>query len=97
MQLQFKDDILGVIANALKKSGLPAEYLELEMTERLLFEDAPKTKEILNLIKQIDLYFPLNETTVSQVKLNEPSGDYTKIIFKNKLLNAKIDDSVFSN
>ncbi len=57
----------------------------------------PKTKEILKLIKQIDLYFPLNETTVSQVKLNEPSGDYTKIIFKNKLLNAKIDDSVFSN
>ena len=57
----------------------------------------PKTKDIQKVIKQIDLYFPLNETTVSQVKLNEASGDYTKIIFKNKTLNAKIDDSVFNN
>lgn len=58
---------------------------------------SPKIKEIQKYIKQIDLYFPVNDVTVSQVKLNEPSGDYTKIIFKNKMLNAKIDDSVFSN
>lgn len=57
----------------------------------------PKTKEIQKYIKQIDLYFLVNDITVSQVKLNEPSGDYTKIVFKNKVLNAKIDDSVFSN
>ena len=58
---------------------------------------SPKTKEIQKYIKQIDLYFPINDVTVSQVKLNEPSGDYTKIVFKNKMLNAKIEDSVFSN
>lgn len=58
---------------------------------------SPKTKEIQKYIKQIDLYFPVNDVTVSQVKLNESSGDYTKIVFKNKMLNAKIDDSVFSN
>lgn len=58
---------------------------------------SPKTKEIQKYIKQIDLYFPVNDVTVSQVKLNEPSGDYTKIVFKNKMINAKIDDSVFSN
>ncbi len=57
----------------------------------------PKTKDIQKYIKQIDLYFLLNDVTVSQVKLNEPSGDYTKIFFKNKALNAKIDDSVFIN
>ncbi len=57
----------------------------------------PKTKDIQKYINQIDLYFLLNDVTVSQVKLNEPSGDYTKIFFKNKALNAKIDDSVFIN
>ncbi len=57
----------------------------------------PKTKDIQKYINQIELYFLLNDVTVSQVKLNEPSGDYTKIFFKNKALNAKIDDSVFIN
>jgi outer membrane lipoprotein carrier protein len=49
------------------------------------------------MIKQIDLYFPLKDITVSEVKLIESSGDYTKIIFKNKVINTKIDDSVFTN
>lgn len=57
----------------------------------------PKTAAIKKMIKQIDLYFPLKENTVSEVKLIEASGDYTKITFKNKTLNAKIDDSVFTN
>lgn len=57
----------------------------------------PKTPSIKKMIKQIDLYFPLKDTTVSEVKLIESSGDYTKIIFKNKVINAKIDDSVFTN
>ena len=49
------------------------------------------------MIKQIELYFPLKDSTVSEVKLMESSGDYTKIIFKNKVINAKFDDSVFIN
>ncbi len=57
----------------------------------------PKTKEIQKYIKQIDLFFPINDATVSQVKLIEPSGDFTKIVFKNKQFNAKIDDAVFAN
>jgi outer membrane lipoprotein carrier protein len=57
----------------------------------------PKTVAVKKMIKQIDLYFPLKENTVSEVKLIESSGDYTKITFKNKILNAKIDDAVFTN
>ncbi len=57
----------------------------------------PKTATIKKIIQQIDLYFPLKDTTVSEVKLIESSGDYTKIVFKNKIINAKIDDSVFTN
>lgn len=57
----------------------------------------PKTAAIKKYIKQVDLYFPINDATVSQVKLIEPSGDFTKIVFKNKQINAKVDDSVFTN
>jgi len=57
----------------------------------------PKTSTIKKYIKQVDLYFPINDATVSQVKLIEPSNDFTKIVFKNKQINAKVDDSVFSN
>lgn len=57
----------------------------------------PKTATIKKYIKQVDLYFPINDATVSQVKLIEPSGDFTRIVFKNKQINAKVDDSVFTN
>lgn len=57
----------------------------------------PKTATIKKYIKQVDLYFPINDVTVSQVKLIEPSGDFTRIVFKNKQINAKIDDSAFTN
>jgi outer membrane lipoprotein carrier protein len=57
----------------------------------------PKTAVIKKMIKQIDLHFPLKENTLSEVKLIESSGDYTKITFKNKIINTKIDDSVFTN
>lgn len=57
----------------------------------------PKTATIKKYIKEVNLFFAENESTVSQVKLIEPSGDYTKIVFKNKQVNAKIDDSAFTN
>ncbi|MEO8515616.1 MAG: outer membrane lipoprotein carrier protein LolA [Flavobacterium sp.] len=58
---------------------------------------SPATAAIKKYIKEVDLYFPINDTTVSQVKLIEPSNDFTKIVFKNKQINAKVDDSVFTN
>lgn len=57
----------------------------------------PKTATIKKYIQEVNLFFPENESTVSQVKLIEPSGDYTKIVFKNKQVNTKIDDSAFTN
>ena len=56
----------------------------------------PKEKAITKYIKAIELYFNNNETTVSEVKLMEPSNDYTLIIFKNKKTNAEVSDSVFN-
>ncbi|MBP9793067.1 MAG: outer membrane lipoprotein carrier protein LolA [Flavobacterium sp.] len=57
----------------------------------------PKVSSVKKYIQQIELSFPKEDLTVAQVKLIEPSGDFTKIIFKNKQINAKFDDAVFSN
>ncbi|UOK42942.1 MULTISPECIES: LolA family protein [Flavobacterium] len=65
--------------------------------ESFIAKLTPKTATIKKYIQQVDLYFPMNDTTVSQVKLIEPSGDFTRIVFKNKQINAKVDDSVFTN
>ncbi|MFB9107062.1 LolA family protein [Flavobacterium gyeonganense] len=57
----------------------------------------PKDATLKKYIKQIELTFEKEEATVVQVKLLESSDDYTRIVLKNKVINAKIDDSVFTN
>lgn len=57
----------------------------------------PKNKEMTKYISKVILTFQKNDSTVSQVKLIEPSGDYTLIMFKDKQLNVPIDAKVFSH
>lgn len=57
----------------------------------------PKDAALKKYIKQIELTFDKEDATVVQVKLIESSEDYTRIVLKNKILNAKIDDSFFTN
>ena len=57
----------------------------------------PKDATLKKYIKQIELTFDKDEATVVQVKLLESSADYTRIVLKNKIINAKIDESLFTN
>ena len=57
----------------------------------------PKDASLKKYIKQIELTFDKEDNTVVQVKLIESSEDFTRIVLKNKMLNAKIDDSIFTN
>lgn len=57
----------------------------------------PKDASLKKYIKQIELTFDKQDATVIQVRLLESAEDYTKIIFKNKTQNAKVDDSLFTN
>ncbi|MFN1218656.1 LolA family protein [Chryseobacterium kwangjuense] len=56
----------------------------------------PKSSQLLKYIKQIELHFPKNQSTVSQVNMTEASGDTTNIVFKNTKINAAIAASEFS-
>lgn len=57
----------------------------------------PTNSTLKKYIKKVYLYFPKNESTVSKVRLIEPSDDYTLITFINKELNVKIDPNIFNN
>lgn len=56
----------------------------------------PKDATLKKYIKQIELTFD-NDATVVQVKLLESSSDFTRIVFKNKVINAKVDEASFTN
>ncbi len=56
----------------------------------------PKSAQLLKYIKQIELYFPKNQSTISQVNMTEASGDTTNILFKNTKVNAPVAASEFS-
>jgi outer membrane lipoprotein-sorting protein len=57
----------------------------------------PKDASLKKYISQMELYFDKKGNMVSEVKMAEPSGDYTRIVFKNKTANAPVPDSVFAD
>lgn len=54
----------------------------------------PKNPEFSEFIKAFQITFS-NEGTVDEVKMIEPSGDYTQILFSNRTENKAIPDAVF--
>lgn len=59
---QFRQgDIVATVKNALKVSGLPAERLELEITESLWIENTDVVLEQLALLKQIGVSITLDD------------------------------------
>lgn len=56
-----------------------------------------KDKKIADYIASFELLFNKDDAQVHEVKMVEPSQDYTRIIFNNRILNSAINDSVFNN
>lgn len=57
----------------------------------------PKDKKIAGYIASFELLFNKNDAQVFEVKMVEPSQDFTRIVFSNRTLNSTIDVSAFSN
>ncbi len=56
-----------------------------------------KDKRIAEYIASFELLFTKDKGEVFEVKMVEPSQDFTRIVFLNRTINTQIDDSVFSN
>lgn len=57
----------------------------------------PTQKEISQYIAEIVLTFEKDQKTVSEVKIIEPSKDYTRIVFQNKKLNPRFNEADFTH
>ncbi len=55
----------------------------------------PKEKRMSRFIASFQLSFSEKDYQVTQLKLIEPSDDFTLITFKNKQINVPVSDSVF--
>jgi diguanylate cyclase (GGDEF)-like protein/PAS domain S-box-containing protein len=59
---QFRStDFLNTVANVLIESGLPAELLEIEITENLLIQDTSEPLEILNALHDKNITLALDD------------------------------------
>lgn len=56
-----------------------------------------KNSDLKEIISEFVLYFDKNKYEVSTVKMIEPSGDYTQIVFENRIVNQSVSDAVFNN
>lgn len=56
-----RDDLYDVVYNALQNSQLPAEYLELELTESMLMEDISHAQDFLNQLRSLGVRLALDD------------------------------------
>lgn len=56
-----------------------------------------KNTNFKKFISSFELVFLFKSYEVKQVTMFEPSGDYTKIVFKNRIVNYPIKDELFTN
>ena len=69
-------------------------YYKTENNSLVYFN--PKDQKFVKYIKTFHITFNENGDVI-EVKMIEPSEDYTRIVFTNKVLNQTIDEAVFSH
>ncbi len=87
--------INSVKGNMFNNHEFEISYFKIE--DFYLVEFIPKEENMLQFISKFELTFKIKTSDVTEVKIIEPSGDYTKIVFKNKTRNTTVKDEVFNN
>lgn len=57
----YREDLYDCVAAALERSGLEARYLELEVTESMLMEDATHAQDFLNQLRTLGVRLTLDD------------------------------------
>lgn len=70
------------------------EYLENENEYYVALE--PNSKTLHDMLNEVQIAFDKKDLTVDRITMVEPGGDFTRIDFVNKVLNADIPLETFS-
>lgn len=89
-----------LITNSIKGNMFDDDAFDIsyfKIKDYYLVEFIPKDENMNQFISKFELKFSIKTSDVSEVKMIEPSGDYTKIVFKNKTRNTPVNDEAFNN
>lgn len=57
----------------------------------------PKDEQLAGYIKQLELSFGKKDRAIEELKITEPNGDYTHIVFTGRKINIPLGDAVFAH
>lgn len=83
------------INGSILNSNNDFELKYFENKSNYLIKMTPKSVEVKKYLKVIDLYIDKLDFSVSKIKMNESSEDFTIISFSNKKLNNEISEEAF--
>ena len=89
-----------LISNSVKGNMFDDDTFEIsyfKVADYYLITFIPKDESMHQFIAKFELHFNIKTHDVLEVKIIEPSEDYTKIVFKNKTRNTAVNDEVFNN
>jgi diguanylate cyclase (GGDEF)-like protein len=84
----YTSDILTIVSKALKRAALPAQMLELEITETLLMDDSDETHLLLLALKELGVTLALDNFGSGYTPLN--------YLAKSPISTLKIDRSIIN-
>jgi|TARA_B110000238_G_scaffold45767_1_gene49509 outer membrane lipoprotein-sorting protein len=87
-----------LIINSIKGSMFDDKQFSItyfKLDDCFLVKFIPNEKKTKRFIARFELKFSIISAQVEEIKLVEPNGDFTTIIFNNKLLNTEISDESF--
>lgn len=96
------DPLMNVVASQLLAWAtfdlvwLSAEYdITLEADSPVLLKLVPKDPDTSLVLKHLLIEFSVSSNTVRRVELHNQSGDLTRILFENSLVNTPLDSGMF--
>tara|TARA_R110000772_G_scaffold93708_7_gene191361 strand:+ start:429 stop:1058 length:630 start_codon:yes stop_codon:yes gene_type:complete len=84
-----------VKGNMFEEDDFIISYYKTSNGNKAIFK--PRDKKMAGYISSFELIFNKENGTVREVKMIEPSADFTRIVFSNRVLNSTVNDSVFNN
>ncbi|MBD3660955.1 MAG: outer membrane lipoprotein carrier protein LolA [Arenibacter algicola] len=84
-----------VKGNLFQDSDFTMSYFKSSKYYKVIF--IPKDEKIKSYIASFILIFDKQQADVMEVKMVEPTNDYPRIVFSDRLINKPLDNEVFTN
>jgi outer membrane lipoprotein carrier protein len=81
--------------NLFQDSDFTMSYFKDPKYFKVIF--IPKDEKIKAYIASFILFFNKEQADVMEVKMVEPTNDYTRIVFTDRQINKPLDNEVFTN